>query len=404
MKTFKSQQYGFKIEVPCGWSCPPTNLLGRLFGLDRGLTFKGKSRFLNIKVYELYSESEPSLNEIEISFKKHALNIGHIDVETGTLQVGDKYHLWTRYIIGKSIMFQTPEGREIIKDIRLHNRVHLGFLSNPDTFIKDDHRRGIGPVVKRYFLIFYPMVYDIVCTLGYGTISEVKEEFKERETEYDEIVSSFEVDSLYLHQAMLGKIEVIKKSLKKIGDRNKIEIIERAKPKNMYKKIRKKKLSDGSVLLYVEIGDKAELWKFEAKGNDLVATEVVSTYQKPFIFKDFLKYINLNSAIDLILDKRILIFERKHMKKLSSEEILVYVEGYVGGEVWKFKKEGKNIKMIQESCLDIEIEEKIEKILMTIMTKEESVRTRKKVERTFENILEDMDFEFAVSFIADRYL
>ena len=197
MKTFRSKRYGFEIEIPNSWVCPPTGFLGRLFGLDRDINFKGSSEFFNIRVNPLVSE--PSLPEVETSFINHSLRVGHTSIETGSIRVGGKDHFWTRYMMGERFVLQIlegltklePAGFEIIKYMKNYYRRELGLLSNTNEFIKDDIEKGIGPVLKKYYLIFNQIEYNITCAIGYGTISEVKEEFKEEESNYDKIVSTF---------------------------------------------------------------------------------------------------------------------------------------------------------------------------------------------------------------------
>lgn len=161
--------------------------------------------FFNIRVNPLLcpdpSLPEPSPHEIAASFRAHSFRVGHTIIKTGSIQVGEKKHFWVRYMMGKPFVLQIlagkkelePAGFEIIKDVKRLYRARLGLLTNTNECIIWDieSKSKIGPVLKKYYLIFNKVEYNITCAIGYGTISEVEEEFKEKENEYDRIVSTF---------------------------------------------------------------------------------------------------------------------------------------------------------------------------------------------------------------------
>ena len=196
MKKFRSEQYGFEIDVPYYWSCPRIGLWNWLFS-SKELIFKSRpigftkpnpSEFLIIKVVP--SSSRPDLLSIEASFRNHALRIGHKNIETGTIRVDNEDHFWTRYLMGKSQSLQTLVGYETVKKIKLAYHRELKHLSDEE-FVEDSYNNERGPVVKQYFLVFNRKMYDIMCALGFGTVSEVKEDFSDKESTYDEVVSTF---------------------------------------------------------------------------------------------------------------------------------------------------------------------------------------------------------------------
>jgi len=196
MKKFRSEQYGFEIDVPYYWSCPRIALWSWLSD-SKELIFKSRrlgflksnpSEFLSIQVVPL--SFRPNLQSVEASFRNHALRMGHKNIETGTIRVDNGDQFWTRYLMGKSLALQTPVGYEILKKIKLAYHKELKHLSDEE-FVADSCNRETGAVVKQYFLVFNQKMYKIMCALGFGNVSEVKEYFSDKERTYDEVVSTF---------------------------------------------------------------------------------------------------------------------------------------------------------------------------------------------------------------------
>lgn len=174
MKTFRSKRYGFEIGVPGDWSCPPTNFISRLLGLDKNLNFEGRTgeRF-NIQIGPLFPE--PSLSDTEISFERYAADLGYTNVKTSAIQVAGKRHFCARYIIGKmrddsGLLWHLEDTGELRK--------------------APEVPKGWELVLKKYCLVFEGVEYAITCRLG-GRSEGEKNMFDEKEELYDTIVSSF---------------------------------------------------------------------------------------------------------------------------------------------------------------------------------------------------------------------
>ena len=99
MKTFRSKRYGFEMDIPDGWSLPPTGSLSRLFGLDKKLEFKkGKEGLEELITIGIGPPefAEPDLEEIAKDIEKFARSTGDIIEEISNIQVGRKEHLTVR--------------------------------------------------------------------------------------------------------------------------------------------------------------------------------------------------------------------------------------------------------------------------------------------------------------------
>ena len=174
IKTFRSKRYGFEIDIPEDWSCPPTSFISRLLGVDKNLNFKGSTgELINIQIGSLFPE--PSLKDTEIEFRRYAEDLGYSNVETSIIQVGSKNHFCARYVMGK----MRPDSGILwyMKD--------TGMLKETP-----EVPRGLVVVVKKYCLVFKGIEYAITCRLGIRVESD-KEIFWEEEALYDAIVSTF---------------------------------------------------------------------------------------------------------------------------------------------------------------------------------------------------------------------
>lgn len=190
VKTFRCERYGFKITMPAAWSGSLSGFLGRLVGADWGLNFKTRKEFISIQVVSPTARTD--LIEKERLFRDYALHVSHTGLETGTLRAYGIDHLWARYVVGKAVALQMPPSREMIMKTRCACPSELRHLSDEE-FIEFLYSGEIGPVVKSYWLIFDQTEYHISCALGIGPVPEVKEQFREKESKYDKIVSTFEL-------------------------------------------------------------------------------------------------------------------------------------------------------------------------------------------------------------------
>jgi hypothetical protein len=179
MKRFRSERYGFEIELPSGWSCPWSGLWGRLLGLDRDLKFKSLEGFFNVEV---------GSNPFDL------INDAIKPITYGDLGVCGKDHQWMRYMIGGDAALRIPASRRIISSMRSAYRDVVGFMSDAEYLSEmGQGPNPMGPVLKTYCLAFDGKIFSFTASLGFGTLAEVSEEFKDRESMYDSIVSSFKL-------------------------------------------------------------------------------------------------------------------------------------------------------------------------------------------------------------------
>lgn len=141
MKTFHSERYGFEIDIPDHWCCPPTGFFARLFGFDKNPGFRGEGESLNLEIGPL--SPEPSLDETGEAFREYASYVGHSNIRTGAVQLGGSDHF--------SAVYKVKEGIWL----------------------------------KKYALVFRGVEYAITCCLGPN-----EQKVVEKEQMYDEIVST----------------------------------------------------------------------------------------------------------------------------------------------------------------------------------------------------------------------
>lgn len=177
MNNFRSEQYGFEIDLPAGWHCPWSGFIGRLLGLDRHLTFRSCEGFFD-------------LDFGDIPFDQ--INDGTRAVTTGTLRVYGKDHQWMRYIALGSMALQLPASRQILKSVKATYGGVVDLITNPEfpSALKPGASL-VGPVLKTYCLAFDGKIFNFTASLGFGTLADVGEEFESRESTYDRIISSF---------------------------------------------------------------------------------------------------------------------------------------------------------------------------------------------------------------------
>ncbi len=111
MKTFRSEEQGFEIDMSEDWSLYKDTapiLQTMLFRLTHGWTphvdvafTRGPSEIFNVVVESMTPEPPPEVTEHV--FRLHAQQSGYANLEFGRIAVGGRMHTWARYQIAGKI-------------------------------------------------------------------------------------------------------------------------------------------------------------------------------------------------------------------------------------------------------------------------------------------------------------
>jgi hypothetical protein len=155
MKNYRNERHGFEINVPEEWSFPTGDVIGTPFG--KSLIFGcGRNEAFNLQIGLLIPE--PSLDDTEYSFARHAGNRGYTELNFGRITVEGKDHLWAKY------------------------------------------QMGFGDWTKKYMIVFGETEYAVTATCF------APKAFAEREKVWDSIVASFRLLPT-VHARPVGEVE-----------------------------------------------------------------------------------------------------------------------------------------------------------------------------------------------------
>jgi hypothetical protein len=93
MKTYRSEQHGFEIDVPDGWRVPAGGATGTPWG-ESIVFLCGPDGSFNFQIGQSVPES---LEQTEDQFRRYAQERGYTDLVCGRIRVGDQDHVWARY-------------------------------------------------------------------------------------------------------------------------------------------------------------------------------------------------------------------------------------------------------------------------------------------------------------------
>jgi hypothetical protein len=96
MKTYRSEQHGFEIDLPKEWSLHRGEAISGPGG-DMVAFLRQTGENLNIIVGPTIPEP---LEQTERAFKRYALSRQYTELEFGRITVGGKDHVWARYRMG----------------------------------------------------------------------------------------------------------------------------------------------------------------------------------------------------------------------------------------------------------------------------------------------------------------
>jgi len=89
MKTYRSDQHGFEIDIPENWSFHSEGSVSHPLGKDRSLIFKcGPNEAFNIQIGAL--TPEPTLQQTESKFRRYAEEKGYTSLGFGRVTAGEK--------------------------------------------------------------------------------------------------------------------------------------------------------------------------------------------------------------------------------------------------------------------------------------------------------------------------
>lgn len=142
MKTYRSEQHGFAIDVPDEWLLPRGESIRTRFGHSVEFWCGAPDRGFNIQIGQTVPET---LDQTEDEFRRYAKTRQYTGLEFGRVTVEGKEHIWARY------------------------------------------RMGTGDWAKKYLITFGEVEYAITANCF------ERQEFTERERVWDEVVKSFKL-------------------------------------------------------------------------------------------------------------------------------------------------------------------------------------------------------------------
>lgn len=98
VKTYYNKYHGFYIDVPDNWLCPPGLL--NWFKKDDPTFYCGSNERFNFVIGPLVPE--PKLDQTECDFRLYAASYGYTELVFGKIIIKGKEYLWARYHIPPS--------------------------------------------------------------------------------------------------------------------------------------------------------------------------------------------------------------------------------------------------------------------------------------------------------------
>lgn len=181
MTIWTDKQKRFSLDVPHGWSCP--GRLSLMFSSGYR-TFRASDRYLTIENGAASELSAAAGFAVPIAWA-----LRETEHESGSSPTPDGRQLWAVYRVPRRLIAQVPAARAILGEV-LRDYAEITAGMNTEVVLDEFERKRMGPVIKRYLVVLGTVPFELTCALGFGTMSEARRDFREKEQEYDAIAAS----------------------------------------------------------------------------------------------------------------------------------------------------------------------------------------------------------------------
>lgn len=170
--TFTNDEFGYRIDIPSYWSIIDDEKDSMLVGKI------GEFESINMVIDSMGRDMSPL--DAEASFRKYSGYSKYTIAKTKTISVNGKDHFCALYIIPnfKHLEWAIKDSGKISYDISSSN----DFDNITTNFL-----------VKKYFLMFNTIGYQITCPLGQVPKEIEYDIYSEKEQFYDKIISTFRI-------------------------------------------------------------------------------------------------------------------------------------------------------------------------------------------------------------------